>query len=275
MSVDRLDIDWAAPIDWNNNLCSGMVFCTAPMLGSFSDLVNQSKGTPLALPALSGQSRFGQALQSSDTTNGGMYWPWNSRFASMTRSCTVAIWANITSWASWSALMSIPYASGSWVGPYASIIFQRNSVGSAAKFTFSVSGAANDRLSSSGYLATTNGMTLYVVTNTASSTVFYKNGSQFSTGSGNAGAYDFTNKQPICVFNHSNSSKGEAIGGTCPFAAVWNRALSASEVLSLYRDTFQLFRRMPWGIYAPAGGGFPFNPSLLRKRKSQNILLRM
>ena len=50
---------------------------------------------------------------------------------------------------------------------------------------------------------------------------------------------------------------------------VWGRSLSGAELTSLYNGGSGL--AYPWS----GGGGFAFNPSLIRKRKSQSILLRM
>jgi hypothetical protein len=82
-----------------------------------------------------------------------------------------------------------------------------------------------------GYTPTLNVWQHVVVTKTSSTWIVYVNGAQFSTGSlGNPG---WTASDQVTI-GYSNSFSGERYNGALDEPAIWNRALTASEVTTLY-----------------------------------------
>ena len=93
--------------------------------------------------------------------------------------------------------------------------------------------------------------TLIVGTHQNTVNVFYTNGIQRDTDAG-TGAIDYTGLTRDLTFG-SQFNGSNAFAGEIAFGAYWDRVLSASEVLNLYRDPFAMFRARRRVVKAPGG----------------------
>lgn len=245
----------------------GLVFAVAPGGGWRNDLVNGGIGTVLNAN-WQGVSKDGKALASLNSTTGGAWWPWNARLATITTDYTVIVRAKPTTLVAYSTLLSIPYRSGaSWTDPYTVFGLLRNDTNSSAIFTHSINTTtAEDAVSGSGFIQSTDPMTMYGATRKGTAVTFWRNGAQHSTAtysSNNAALW--TNQQPVHLLQRGKDAQDESMVGVSSLAMIYNRALSRNEMKALYVDPFGFMTpaqqpRLYWLGAAPAAAKAPLPP---------------
>lgn len=231
----------SAVLNRQHPLASSLCFLAAPGLSTRLDYAGNGLGVTLTSGSFDGTSKIGSALTSSSTSNGGAYWPFNPLLLSITTNFTVAVWANLRTIAAWSSFISIPFASAVWSPPYASIVLQQNNSTGQGSLSFAAAGNAHAAVSASGFMSTSDGLTLYGASRASGNVNWYRKGLLFSSNTGgDTSAVDWGSKRPVTLLNHSSDSNGEGIVGEVPLAMIFKRVLTDGEWLLLQND--------PWGL---------------------------
>ena len=229
-------------INWSHDLARGLVWCTMPGIESRRDLVSGLYGIPLTSGSFAGKTILGSALGSSATTDGGAYWPWSIAIQSILRSFSIVVWARIDGLTAFSHLLTIPY-SNAWNSPFYVLHFLENNTTDKIAVAWTVSAANTSVIGTIANTMVTGPLVMFSVTVSSTTTVFYKNGIfQESTATGTSGNIDMGNKREITLFNHNSAATGEGISGGCPYAAIWNRSLTQSDMARLYVNPFQFLK---------------------------------
>lgn len=227
----------------------GLVFAVAPGGAWRHDLISGNIGTLLTSGNWRGMSRHGVSLSSTSTSNGGAYWSFHDRILTLTRSYTIIVWADPSSsgLADGSKLLCIPYRVNTWISPWVAISLGRDGTTSNGASDYASDGSTNIGIgSSTGFIQDTDPLTMYAFTRNGAAGAFYRNAAAWGTGTFSSNLnVDWTNKQPVVLLNHSNSSNGEGMNGTAPLAMLYNRALTANEIKALYVDPYGFMQLPP------------------------------
>lgn len=214
---------------------SGLVFLCRPFrantdAGARKDLVNGNSGTLLATGSWSAAG-----LASADTTNGGASIVPGSSVWSIGTAYTVVVRATVDALVSSSKLLCIPLASGTWNTPFLSLSFGRNAANPRLALQHSSGSSVLTSTSVDGGIAAGETVT-YGATRNGNTVLFYRDGSAIATNTNASGttAPNFTNQQPVCLMQRSNTAPGEGTQGTLLFAAIWDRDLSAAEMQQVH-----------------------------------------
>ena len=229
---------------------AGLVFCMgshpngSSLLGR--DLVSRNPGTLLAsgnLTTTNASHGTWRCLESTSLANGGISLPSTAQLRSITTQRTLAFHGAIDAFGTWSALISIPYAAGTWAQPWMAHALRRQSSTGANLNTHAATGGTNyASVNSAGGFATGEHWFVVVIDGAAGIAQFYVDGGQIGDDLGIPTApVDWGGNQPVTIFNRSSTSNGEGTHGRCYTAAIWNRALSAAEVASLAASPRQMF----------------------------------
>ena len=229
---------------------AGLVFCLgshptgSALLGK--DLVSGNAGTLLASGNLAGTNASHgtwRCLDSTSLTNGGAHFPSTSQLRSITTQRTFAFHGTIDAFGTWSALISIPYAAGTWVQPWMSHAFRRqSSTGANLNVNVATGGTGYASVSSSGGFTTGERWFAVAIDGAEGVARFYVDGFQVGGDVGISTApVDWGANQPVVIFNRSNSSLGEGTDGRCYTAAIWNRVLSQNELAQLVISPQRMF----------------------------------
>ena len=221
---------------------TGLVFCLgshptgSALLGT--DLVSGNPGTLLTSGSLAGvNTSHGtwRCLESTSLTNGGAHFPNTSQLRSITTQRTFAFHGSIDAFGSWAALISVPYAAGTWVQPWMAHSFRRQSTTGANLNTHVATGGTGyASVNSAGGFSTGEHWFAVTVDGAAGVARFYVDGVQVGGDVGvSTATVSWGANQPVVIFNRSNSSPEEGTDGRCYTAAIWNRVLSQTELASL------------------------------------------
>jgi hypothetical protein len=243
-----------AQINWAHPLAQGLVF-----FPTFSP----GLATLLSAGSFS-VTQLGSGIRATNSTNGGCWFPWSASLASITTALTVVCWAKPETMASFSVLVSVPYRSGSWNSPYAAMMFTRYMTSSQGNLHIGYGSSSFRQFASpTNFILASSNVHQYVVARNSGNCRFYSDGKYFGTsGSTYTESVDWTNAQPLCVLNQSNSYPGSSFTeATCGYVGIWNRALTPMEVEWLYVEPFAFLgqRRTQALIIPPA-----FNASWAR-----------
>lgn len=208
------------------------------------------------LPSLIGSTGFsagvdGVSFDSTSTSSQGWFYtlPSNHPLYSITTVVTIVQIVEIDSWGSYGCLLSVPHAAGSWSSPFDAMGIQKN----AANNQIRLWGSSTEHVCT---LTVTTGRNVLGVTRSAGNSVFYVNGTT-QAAVGNSGAYDFTNKQPICLMQRSNSSNGEGADGRSPLLLIFNKFYSEAQLRDIVQTAWQAFAPRFIPVPVSAGGGAP------------------
>ena len=207
-------------VNWASSLADGLIWNVAPGPTSRTELLSKTSGTLLTSGTWTGQTLLGGALNSSSTTNGGAFWPWTKNIERITNQFTIIVFAKLDALSAFSKLLCIPYH-------------------------WTIGGANTTATSTTANGITANSiMTCYGVVVNSSQSVFYKNGLALDTvATGMGGNLDFGDKREVTLFNHNSGDPGEGSVGQTPFAAIWNRVLSATEMKAIYTNPWQIYTK--------------------------------
>ena len=233
----------AVSVDWSNPLTQNLVFAT---IGG-EDLVSKS------LPKAIGSStlvanKSGIAFEALNTTNTGFYFGLQSdaKIYKITNSYTLVSLTDIDALTGYSALICIPYRSGSWSSPYVSLALLRDSVTNNLATSYAVSSMElRSHMSNIGGVVPSKNNFFAVVRRGTTCDFFVNNAVQTGVASSNPvmpGNIDFTNKQPVNLLNHSSSSTGEGTQGCSNGVFIWGRSLSLSDIAVFKANPWQIFK---------------------------------
>jgi len=206
------------------------------------------------LPSLIGSTGFsagvdGVSFDSTSTSSQGWFYtlPSNHPLYSITTVVTIVQIVEIDSWGSYGCLLSVPHAAGSWSSPFDAMGIQKNAANNQVRLW----GSSTEHVCT---LTVTTGRNVLGVTRSAGNSVFYVNGTTQAVV-GNSGAYDFTNKQPICLMQRSNSSNGEGTDGRSPLLLIFNKFYSEAQLRDIVQTAWQAFAPRSISVPVSAGGG--------------------
>lgn len=225
-------------INYADTLTHGLVLCVFPGGDRWTDLVSGGiatlGGTSDWFFAGTEDQRYG--YNKNPGTSTFAYYPWSEVLTTITKQYTVWIRASIGSLAGFSALLSIPFANGTWVAPFASLDFTQNDTGSDCNHNYTSAGTQVTATSDTGMIAADSVVRDYAFTRDEATVTFYKDGFQHGTQKtlGTNTAVDFGAKQPPTIGNRSSSTGGNSTGGLFLVAAMWNRCLGPSEMALLH-----------------------------------------
>ena len=221
-------------IDWSNPITRDLIFAVS---GTGPDAVSGQQGVALA-SGKQGITKNGVAIESTSTTDGGYYYPLSKSIPNTLGDVTLFQTVEIDSWSSYSSLLCIPAAAGSWSPPYGAFGLQRVGVDNKLRL-WGTDGGVWFVTSLPVYAGNSYSIG---ASRSGASAIFDVNGATESV-SGVVGAFDLSARQPICLLQRSSSNNGEGIDGRSAITLLWKRALSADELKSI--------RENPWQIFAP------------------------
>ena len=149
-------------------------------------------------------------------------------------------------------------------------LFRLESISSGSTWRFQArgDGGASFNLASASYTLGRMAVLVGVFRNGTQQKELWTDGVLRSTTTTDIGAITF-DRTTIAVLDRGGSE--HRLDGVVPLAAIWNRALSAGEVVELSRNPWHLFEPEPIHIYWPsAGGGGGFQPAWAR---NSNIII--
>ena len=230
----------AAPIN------AGLVFCVGSAASGSALLAQDqiSGALPTLLPSgnlAATNSASLRCLESTSLTDGGAYWASSAQLRTITTQRTLAFHGRIDSFGAWASLISVPYLDGTWNRPWMSTSLRRNSTLTSVNAHYTHGGTAISYNSSTNVFSTGEHWFVVTLDGAAEEGKFYLDGALVNTVSIEGAPVDWSTNQPVSVFNKSNSVPGEGTIGRCYTAAIWNRILSAAEILSLYQSPRQMF----------------------------------
>lgn len=230
-----------------------------PGADSHHELVRNQAGTPTASGTWNDRTTIGLAAQSTSTSNGGVYWPWNERLSTLTNAFTIVVWARNDALTDYSHLLTIPYST-TWSSPYYVIQFCRDAASNDLQIGWTVGGSNQFLLGAAGGFVT-GPLACFATTMSVASANLYRDGILRDTGSGISGTIDLGSKREVILFNRNSLDLGEGLQGAIPYAAIWNRALTPSEIGWVYAEPFAFIKSTvvrPYGATAappPTSGG--------------------
>jgi len=238
-------------INWGNPLTNGLVFFSIPDKDHPNNLVApNSLGTLLSSTSYTGTTRLGSGAISTNSTSGGLYYPWTPFMNTLTNYVTILVWLIPTSIPAYGIILCVPYAAGPSVSPYTCVGLQQYASSTSGLLNVGLSGTSRTATSNAGFIQTSDTLTCYACTvNTISGAViFYRNGILWtSTSLSGTGSITWTNQQPVTLLNQSNSAPNTGIAGTTPYAAMWNRVLSSQEMEQLFIDPYSIMQSQVLG----------------------------
>lgn len=239
-------------VDWSNPIARGIVFAAIP---GNPEILSGTQGLPIGGGSLS-TFDGGRSFHTTTENTDGWYWPVpaNHPVYTITTQCTMLVIAKLVAGTSYKQLVGIPYAAGSWSPPFQALGLNTNSDASQGALNYAVSGQGRGGVFASAGWITPGKTVVYGGTRNGTVLKGYLGPTQYgSDGTGaDAGAVDFTNKQPVVLFNHSNSSAGEGFVGDGSLVLFWNRALSPSEWSAVAIN--------PWKVFASPGSHLSYYP---------------
>lgn len=241
------------PLDTGSSLTNGLVFAT--------DYTGRDVISGI-LPKFLGSGqrslkKDGHTLESPDTSSSGIYWelPADHPLYTIATLDTIFMRANITAMSSYGVLLSVPIRAGAWAEPYIAWGVIRDGESSTATH-FSGSGTTISARSLTAVIAITGEMNAYCVSRNETVASFYRNNSLVGTASNaNNLAPSFVNKQPLCLFNQSNTANGGVTNAYTPEIRIYKRVLSDAERASLHNNPQAIFRPRNQRIWVPSAGG--------------------
>jgi hypothetical protein len=263
--IARIKPARGARLNVDHPLARGLVWFAAPGPDHVFEFLHRAPLQLLASGSITSNyhTAMGTSLRSNSTSTGGGYYSFSPRLLEIKRDLTILVWAWMPGITSSGRVLTVPYASGTWVTPLVSIGLGREGSGSQGAFEYAANSSRILTTSDSGFISVNDGMTQYAVTRSGSSVIFYRNGAQHGAAKSAAnGDVDWGAQQPITLLNRSNSSTGTGASGYMVLAAIWARALTADEIRTAYENPFAL---MEPPRRAAASGSTPpnthtFNP---------------
>lgn len=240
----------AATIDWNHPLARGLLFFAIPGGTHRRDLVSGTVGTVFGAASLASGGMFGTALATPDFSS-GIVWPLSAQVMNgLTNShnFSILVLANITAVnGSSDTLLGIAYfPTGDITSPYG-LLFAEHGGGTDGAIGFPDTSANQQKVfSNNGWYQSGQGWLAYGVTRAGATVNWYLVGLPFSSTSVTDNQVGFAqqaigNANGVTLFNGSGSGAFAAKGATgqVAFGALWNRALSATEMLEMSRAPYQ------------------------------------
>lgn len=157
---------------------------------------------------------------------------------------TIMVRVNITAMNSNGALLSAPAVQNAWSGAFTYLSLRRSSTTSSAQLTWSNLSNLIVTVTSTASFLETGVWRSYVAVRQGTAIRFYRNGVLHSSHSDANGQGSPSNRPNVALgVRHSQSggnSANTSISGTYALHAVWNRALTDDEILSMHNDPLQL-----------------------------------
>lgn len=241
-----------ATVDWGHPLARGLVWLFAPSAPGVGDLLQG--GHPTLRSAASWKSyRHGLALDSSNYTSAtaGASFPWSGRLATITTRFAVAVWADVIQHSYNGRYIDVPISAAGG-DPVSAIALARTLFADSVYLHFGYgTSAGNSRVATSagGFMVEGAGPGsnhLFGAQRDGTAATFWKDGVLHSsaTFAGNEAVYLANQRGPGLLNQGEVTTPGSDLGiaGRTPFAAVWNRPLSAREWQQLWANPYQMLR---------------------------------
>lgn len=247
-----------ARLDQSNPLVRGLVFAS---VAGGADLI--SGVLPVRMGAAS-TSAFeqGKTLYTPGTTSDGWYWPLPAGHPLYTIGTqdTIFVLAKRIAGASFNNLLGVPYRSGSWATPFYAWGLSGQSNNTTGAYTLATSGSARISAISVAGLFQDGVTRAYGATRSGTRIRFYNDKNQYGADATiTAASPDWANKQPLVLFNRSNSAPGEGMSAHAGLVLVWSRELTPDEWASIAQNPWQLFAD-PYEDDEIAGASAPTPP---------------
>ncbi len=256
-------------VNWGHPLCRDLIW-TAP-LGK--KLRNPVENKLAAFPDTTAtgttyDSMFQSIVHESNTTDdGGFYHPdcvHASNKINGSTDLTALLFCELDDIVANAPLMLTPTANTGWSSPYIVWSLSVNPTdNSKGHFSISYSGAWPGAVSATGFYNEDGTRHMYgAVKNNTTTVTFYKDGLLFGTGTATNmnQALTLQSSNDISVFSRNRSATAEGTNGRFIVGAIWARSLNASEILSWYKNPWQIFEpRTIWIPTAAAAGSTPIH----------------
>lgn len=161
--------------------------------------------------------------------------PYDATLSSPTSEITISVWVKVNTWTDYAKIVAKDYrGDGSWASPYTS--YDIGLFTAASKFfAFNVATGAGSPFYSQSNLALTTGIWYHLVgtKDSTSGLKIYVNGGQKGTSLGATGNITHANTS-VTIGQRSNVAPGDFFDGDIDEIAIWSRALTAAEVVTLY-----------------------------------------
>ena len=262
MSFIKRKIRWnkkpsrSVKIGWGNPITKGLVLCVYPDLNSIEKIhgsrgINSgaentasTEGKHLLLGTLNDYQRYDHHLSQH-----------------ITDEITMVFDGAINSMGSFGSMFSIPYRDdASWDSPWFSLAFHRNNATDRGRFAYTVGGLFKNAVSDAGYLKIDGSKHQYSVHRLGNQVKFYRDGIKYGatiTVTSGVGNIDFNNDAPIHLGTRNYLTPDESMTGIFKAVHIFNRGVTARELLSLHQEPYQLHqplvRRIPLKLPIPSG----------------------
>ena len=231
--------DGTSTINWGHPLTRNLLWCVAPSEGVLREIVRGTTGTLFGAATWNGTTKIGAGVKSPGASTDGLYFKQDDGHvsANLGQNHTVLVWAYATSYpnSGVNTLLEIPRdAANANLGM---AIRQDQLHGGVAAYAYF--DGSFTRVCQGGSWTFANQLHAYGASRTGGSVGFYKDGTLLTTQAITNGTPTFTGSPHIVLLNRNDGNTGDQLAGTVVFAAIWNRALSTAEMVTLAGDPYQ------------------------------------
>jgi hypothetical protein len=229
-----------ARLDQSNPLVRGLVFAS---VAGGPDLISGTLPRSMGAAARSAFEQ-GKTLYTPGVTSDGWYWPLpaNHPLYGITTQDTIFVLARRIAGTSYNNLLGVPYRAGAWASPYYAWNLGGGSDSTLGGYSFATNSSTRESATSYTGLFT-NGVTKPVGSTRNSTRVrFYNGRAQYGVDASiGTTVPDWSGKQPLMLFNRSNTAPGEGMQSHAGLVLVWNRELAPEEWAAVADNPWQLF----------------------------------
>lgn len=246
----KLEVNWGHPIT------RGLVWVAYPSAAHPYEIISGRPGVLFAGSNWNGASAYGGGLASTSSTTGGAYFPDSGeQLRAITRDFSVLFMGRWTTLPTTAGFFSVPMdATTTTLYP-----LRFNSTSTArGNSVFATNSTTQNNENSSLFGFSTNGRPYLAGATRASGVTDFFRAGRFQETSATPTSNVFwpaTIEPPVLLNNNAGVSPGTSPQGVLVWAAVWNRALSRSEVALLDSQPMILLRPEPILLRVAGGGG--------------------
>lgn len=147
-------------------------------------------------------------------------------------SFSIDVWFRPTSFNTYSGIVTKPATAAAWTPPYLSYMIRLNLTGTQLECSTSTGGTYRQFAVNRTFVANTLYNVTFTFNSATGAAVIYLNGSVLSSQTTTAGAITYAAHPVILGANHGASPVGEYFPGSIYNTRIYNRILSATEVLN-------------------------------------------
>lgn len=224
-------------IDWSNPITRGLQICILPDINAV-EMVRGTRGTNNNCEDI--HSVSGKHLNMLSNTDN--MWYENTVVKNIVRDVTIIYVGSVPDYASYGAFMCYPYRqSAAWAIPFQSLGFGRDAGSSGGRITIARdSGFRDGVVTGDGYFDLDDSIHQWAMTRNGTVARFYKDGVQFESDKPfMIEDIDWGEESDLTVGERNHNVVGEGIQGITKQLLIYNRELSAAELLSLYKNFTQ------------------------------------